>query len=158
MANILYDPLLALTDTLGRALVPGGKLCLTGLRSEQIPAIQSAYWERFQNFQSRQLSGGWCLITAIQKRTKSSIAEKRCDGSIIRSFLECLVITSVLNYVRTWRGVIFGVFKKSMTGQALRVFDLYCICVFVRPCLSAWDVMFPAELGSKVCQWDCSCS
>lgn len=101
VANILYDPLLALTDTLGRALVPGGKLCLTGLRSEQIPAIQSAYWEHFQNFQSRQLSGGWCLITAIQKRTKSSIAEKRCDGSITRSFLECLVITPVLNYVRT---------------------------------------------------------
>ena len=43
VANILANPLIALSDVLSGALAPGGRLCLTGLLADQAEAVIAAY-------------------------------------------------------------------------------------------------------------------
>jgi ribosomal protein L11 methyltransferase len=66
LANILAGPLVELCDTITEYLAPGAWLCLSGILSEQEPAIRKAY-ERKLNIEHIAEREGWICICGRRK-------------------------------------------------------------------------------------------
>ena len=62
VANILAGPLVELADTLIERVAPGGRLALSGLLREQIPAVTAAYSAHIE-FDPPRTEGDWVLLT-----------------------------------------------------------------------------------------------
>lgn len=62
LANILAGPLVELAPSLAKLIVPGGKLCLSGILSTQEQAIVDAY-SGLVNIDSIEEQDGWLCIT-----------------------------------------------------------------------------------------------
>ncbi|NND92168.1 MAG: 50S ribosomal protein L11 methyltransferase [Granulosicoccus sp.] len=66
MANILFKPLMMLADTLSNAVMPGGRLLISGILSEQMEPLRLRYNEHF-DFEPGQVRDGWALLSAIRR-------------------------------------------------------------------------------------------
>lgn len=66
LANILFKPLMELADTLTAAVVPGGRLIVSGILQEQMQPLQERYGQDFE-FEPGQARDGWALMTAIRR-------------------------------------------------------------------------------------------
>ncbi len=66
LANILFKPLMELADTLAALVVPGGRLIVSGILSEQMVPLSERYGEHF-DFEPGQARDGWALMTAIRR-------------------------------------------------------------------------------------------
>lgn len=62
VANLLFRPLLALRELLVAACRPRGRLCLTGLRENEVAAVEEAYGESLA-MEVEDLGAGWRLLT-----------------------------------------------------------------------------------------------
>ncbi|MBX2881343.1 MAG: 50S ribosomal protein L11 methyltransferase [Granulosicoccus sp.] len=65
-ANILFQPLMSLADTLARCVRPEGELILSGLLEDQIEPVRLRYNKRFSFTQSRS-QAGWALLEARRR-------------------------------------------------------------------------------------------
>lgn len=66
LANILFKPLMDLADRLAMGVVPGGRLVVSGILSEQIQPLRLRYNEHF-DFEPGQARDGWAMLTAIRR-------------------------------------------------------------------------------------------
>jgi ribosomal protein L11 methyltransferase len=66
LANILFKPLMDLTDSLARATCKGGRLVVSGILEEQMEPLRLRYNEHFE-FETGQARDGWALMTAIRR-------------------------------------------------------------------------------------------
>ena len=66
LANILFKPLMELADTLAATVVPGGRLIVSGILSEQMAPLSERYAENFE-FEPGQARDGWALMSAIRR-------------------------------------------------------------------------------------------
>jgi len=66
MANILFQPLIALADTISGSVVSGGSLIMSGILEEQMQPLRMRYNETF-TFTAGRASDGWALMTAIRR-------------------------------------------------------------------------------------------
>ena len=64
--DFLQGPLLDLKPRLTSYVKPGCPLLLSGLMTTQVPAIQEAYQEEFQDFKVYS-EGVWALVFALKK-------------------------------------------------------------------------------------------
>lgn len=63
VANILAGPLVEMAHTMANKVVPGGKICLSGILVEQGQDITQAYKPWFKDFDQTE-SGDWLRVTA----------------------------------------------------------------------------------------------
>jgi ribosomal protein L11 methyltransferase len=66
LANILFKPLMNLADEFGRAVIPGGRLVVSGILEDQMEPLRLRYNDTF-NLESSQARDGWVLMTAIRR-------------------------------------------------------------------------------------------
>lgn len=64
--NSLQGPLLNLKHRLTRYVKPGGTLMLSGILKKQVPEVQEAYADSFEDFQIQE-EEVWSLIVARKK-------------------------------------------------------------------------------------------
>ncbi|HEX2526976.1 MAG TPA: 50S ribosomal protein L11 methyltransferase [Geminicoccus sp.] len=67
-ANILANPLVAMADSLARALAPGGVAILSGLIDEQAARVEAAFRRTGLRSRRRLLIDRWVIITLRQPR------------------------------------------------------------------------------------------
>ncbi len=65
VANILAEPLMALSDTLIRLLAPGGTLLMTGILEEQAPRLIEHY--SAIDLRVREQRDGWVLLEGVNQ-------------------------------------------------------------------------------------------
>ena len=70
LANILAGPLMELAPKLASYLLPGGRIALSGILSEQAAAITERYGLWFDNLQTEKKEG-WCCISGIRNSTNA---------------------------------------------------------------------------------------
>jgi len=66
MANILFQPLMGLADTLAESVVKGGCLVMSGILEVQMQPLRMRYNDTF-HFTAGSASDGWALMTAIRR-------------------------------------------------------------------------------------------
>ena len=66
MANILAKPLISLVDSFADMLKPKAKVVLSGILSNQIDIIITAFSSRFEHFRTQE-EAGWGLVEAVKK-------------------------------------------------------------------------------------------
>lgn len=66
LANILAQPLVALAPALSAALVPGGRLLLSGILADQGEAVAKAY-DPFIEFEPAAMQDGWLMLDGTRK-------------------------------------------------------------------------------------------
>jgi ribosomal protein L11 methyltransferase len=66
LANILFQPLMLLVDTLSACVRPGGALVLSGLLEAQVEPLRLRYNDTF-DFQPGRSYEGWALMSAIRR-------------------------------------------------------------------------------------------
>lgn len=71
LANILAGPLMELAPKLASYLRPGGRIALSGILSEQGPAIIERYGRWFKELKTEEKEG-WCCISGIRNSTNAN--------------------------------------------------------------------------------------
>lgn len=66
MANILFQPLMDLADTMSELVADGGYLVMSGILEEQMEPLRMRYNSSF-NFAAGRASDGWALMSAIRR-------------------------------------------------------------------------------------------
>lgn len=66
LANILFQPLMGLADTMARVINSGGSLVMSGILEEQMEPLRMRYNDAFR-FTAGRSSDGWALMTAIRR-------------------------------------------------------------------------------------------
>ncbi len=66
VANILANPLTVLAPLLARLTLPGGRIALSGILSEQTQSVLDAYASNF-DMQSTDHDDGWVLLTGFRR-------------------------------------------------------------------------------------------
>jgi len=66
VANILANPLTVLAPLLARLTLPGGRIALSGILTEQTQSVLSAYAANFE-MQSTDHDDGWVLLTGFRR-------------------------------------------------------------------------------------------
>ncbi|MFK8079967.1 MAG: 50S ribosomal protein L11 methyltransferase [Granulosicoccus sp.] len=66
LANILFQPLMELADTISACVQTGGCLVMSGILEEQMEPLRMRYNDAF-NFTAGRASDGWALMTAIRR-------------------------------------------------------------------------------------------
>lgn len=66
LANILAQPLVTLAPVLSAALVPGGRLLLSGILADQGEAVAEAY-DPFIEFEPAAMQDGWLMLDGTRK-------------------------------------------------------------------------------------------
>lgn len=66
LANILFKPLMALSDVMASAVKPDGYLVLSGILEDQMEPLRLRYNQHFK-FAPGQATDGWALMTATRR-------------------------------------------------------------------------------------------
>ena len=66
IANILFQPLMELADTMAERVAEGGFLVMSGILEEQMEPLRMRYNKAF-NFAAGRASDGWALMTATRR-------------------------------------------------------------------------------------------
>jgi ribosomal protein L11 methyltransferase len=66
LANILAGPLIALADTFASALVPGGRIVLSGILQRQAAEVAAAYHARFEQVSCEERDG-WSRLECLRR-------------------------------------------------------------------------------------------
>ena len=66
LANILFQPLIQLADTMAEKVRPGGSLVMSGILEEQMQPLRQRYARDFQFLEERS-TDGWALMSAIRR-------------------------------------------------------------------------------------------
>jgi ribosomal protein L11 methyltransferase len=66
IANLLLRPVLELRTEFAARLVPGGRIALSGIMEDQVPAVLEAYAEAFK-MEPPRFNGEWALVAGIRR-------------------------------------------------------------------------------------------
>jgi len=67
MANILFQPLMQLSDQFAAMLRPGGRVVLSGLLEEQMEPLSMRYNAAFE-IESEKVQDGWAMLVASRRK------------------------------------------------------------------------------------------